>query len=232
MIRIEAVSENTLIIYFADSIQAELSVFIGVISQQLKNELGDKLIEVIPSYTSIFIQFDILRIDLPTLSKDIRAIADTLDTEPDYSVGKLIELPTWYHSDVAPDLKAAAQHSHLSVEEFISIHSNKEYRVCAIGFAPGFAFLGSVDSRIELPRHDHPKAKVSRGSVGIAGLQTAVYPQDSPGGWQIIGNCPLSLFDPDKEPMTPFQVGDKVRFHPISKSEFLAMDGQIQQENQ
>jgi len=97
----------------------------------------------------------------------------------------------------------------------------------AIGFAPGFAYLGTVDPRIASPRKETPRKKVAQGSVAIAGQQTAIYPSDSPGGWQIIGKTPLALIDYNTNPMTPFSVGSKVKFSAIDRNEFLALGGTI-----
>jgi KipI family sensor histidine kinase inhibitor len=120
-----------------------------------------------------------------------------------------------------------AKRASLSIEEVIEIHQAQAYRVYAIGFAPGFAYLGEVDPRIAAPRLSTPRLKVPKGAVAIADRQTAVYPNVSPGGWNIIGLCPVDMFNPDAEPIMPVKVGDKVRFKPIAKETFLAMGGEI-----
>ena len=97
--------------------------------------------------------------------------------------------------------------------------------VCAIGFAPGFAFLAELDDQLVMPRRANPRAKVPAGSVAIAEKQTAVYPADSPGGWHVLGQCPLPLFDLSKEPMTPFSIGDQVRFVPVDRETFIQKGG-------
>ena len=123
---------------------------------------------------------------------------------------KYIQLPTYYSLKSGPDLNRISQFTGLSFNEIITIHSQNQYQVCAIGFAPGFAFLASVDESIATPRHSQPRTKVPAGSIGIANKQTAVYPNDSSGGWNIIGNCPLPLYDPNNTTITPFEVGDIV----------------------
>jgi KipI family sensor histidine kinase inhibitor len=115
----------------------------------------------------------------------------------------------------------------MSVEELIAIHAGRDYTVCAIGFAPGFAFLAEVDESIAIPRHVTPRSRVPAGSVGIAEKQTAVYPADTPGGWQLIGNCPVSLYDPKQTPPSPFDVGDQVRFVPIDRDSFIERGGRV-----
>jgi KipI family sensor histidine kinase inhibitor len=133
----------------------------------------------------------------------------------------------YYAADVGEDLESLAQHAGLSTAEVIDLHSSTEYRVYAIGFAPGFAYLGQVDERIAAPRLTTPRLKVPRGAVAIADRQTAVYPAVSPGGWNLIGRCPVRMFDPDAEPTMPVTVGDRVRFEPVSRERFLALGGDL-----
>ena len=115
----------------------------------------------------------------------------------------------------------------ISVDEVIEIHQQQEYRVYAIGFAPGFAYLGEVDERIAAPRLATPRQKVPRGAVAIADRQTAVYPAVSPGGWNLIGLCPTRMFNPENDPSMPVQVGDRVRFAAIDRDDFLARGGEL-----
>ncbi len=107
----------------------------------------------------------------------------------------------------------------------IKLHSRQFYDVGAIGFAPGFAFLSAVDEAIAVPRHSTPRQYVPAGSVGIADQQTAIYPQKSPGGWHIIGNCPQSVFEAQSYPQSCFAIGDKVKFDPIDRSEIFGTWG-------
>jgi KipI family sensor histidine kinase inhibitor len=107
------------------------------------------------------------------------------------------------------------------------LHQATEYQVYAIGFAPGFAYLGQVDERIAAPRLSTPRQKVPRGAVAIADRQTAVYPAPSPGGWNLIGLCPTAMFSPASEPIMPVTVGDRVRFEAIDKSRYLELGGKL-----
>jgi KipI family sensor histidine kinase inhibitor len=113
----------------------------------------------------------------------------------------------------------------MSLQELVQLHTEPEYTICAIGFTPGFAFLSGLNSVLQMPRQSTPRLKVMPGSVGIGGDQTAVYPSTSPGGWNIIGNCPIPLFNPNSEQLSPFRVGDKVKFNSISKQEYLDLGG-------
>ncbi|MEQ8514779.1 MAG: allophanate hydrolase subunit 1, partial [Chromatocurvus sp.] len=125
------------------------------------------------------------------------------------------------------DLNAVADRAGLSVGDIIDLHSGTEYRVYAIGFAPGFAYLGELDERLTTPRLTTPRQRVPRGAVAIADRQTAVYPAVSPGGWNLIGSCPQRMFDPARDPSMPVGVGDRVRFCPISRDEFLRAGGSL-----
>ena len=138
-----------------------------------------------------------------------------------------MELPVYYSEESGPELNLISQNSGLSINEIIALHQSLTYRVYAIGFAPGFAFLGQVDDRIATPRLSTPRLKVPRGAVGIADRQTAIYPDVSPGGWNLIGLCPTRMFDPDATPHMPVSVGDEVRFKEITKNEFHNLGGVI-----
>ena len=231
MIRVEPVSETCLIVHFAEQIDTRLAPQIGRLAQYIKQAFPNALVEVIPSYTSLFIQYHPCLTSYRTLctaiSRYAEQMAQPLDQAKQSQVGKLITLPVYYHHDVGPDLSLIASQHGLTAEQVAKIHSQSTYTVCAIGFAPGFAFLASVDSSIATPRRAEPRLQVPAGSVGIANEQTAVYPVDSPGGWQIIGNCPQLLFSPDRQPMTPFEVGDRVVFEPITREEYLSQGGII-----
>lgn len=232
--KINIVSETNLIIYFGNEIDVDLAIKIGAISQRIRDEFKPQLIEVIPSYTSVLIEFNPLEIchsQLISKLEDYLNQAQTTDKAyiNNYSktCSKTIELPAYYDLEVGPDLANIARLSGLNIKQIIEIHSQTTYTVCAIGFAPGFAFLANVNAQIAIHRHPKPRIKVPAGSLGIANEQTAVYPQASPAGWQIIANCPVPLFNPTAQPMTPFNVGDKVKFQPIDKTTFLKMGGEI-----
>ncbi|SDH87209.1 sensor histidine kinase inhibitor, KipI family [Vibrio xiamenensis] len=222
--RVIRLSETHMMAYVGDKINVDRVSNIAALCELL-GEQFPHLIEIIPSYTSVMVAFSPLEVDGDVLEQHLHALLRQFESLQSSVEANLIELPAYYDVSVAPDLNFVAERNQLSVEQVIDIHSQNHYTVCAIGFAPGFAFLGSVDARIATPRHSEPRLKVAKGSVGIADQQTAVYPAQSPGGWQIIANCPVSLFDPDQTPMTPFQVGDKVRFKPIDRQTFIELGG-------
>ena len=141
--------------------------------------------------------------------------------------GHTVTLPVHYSHETGADLQALAARAKLSVEDVIKLHSATEYSVFAIGFAPGFAYLGQVDERIAAPRLATPRTLVPQGSVAIADRQTAIYPSDSPGGWNLIGRCPVTMFNPAAQPAMPICVGDRVRFEPVDRKRFIALGGEL-----
>ncbi|MBI2284352.1 MAG: 5-oxoprolinase subunit PxpB [Bacteroidetes bacterium] len=131
-----------------------------------------------------------------------------------------MEIPVCYDRSLAPDMETVAALHQLPVAEVIRLHTATAYRVYMIGFLPGFAYMGSVQEKLITPRKATPRTCVPAGSVGIAGEQTGIYPLDSPGGWQLIGQTPLQLFNVQQANPCLLQPGDEVRFYPISLAEF------------
>jgi KipI family sensor histidine kinase inhibitor len=217
------VNVDSLIIYFGDKIDEDIALKIKKVYHSLRKLNLDGLIEIIPSYTSIFITFDIFKYDFETL-KNIIEQNINLDLQENFDE-KIITVDVYYGTEVGFDLIDMSSKTKLSIEEIIQIHSSKLYDVYAIGFLPGFAYLAKVDERIALPRLTTPRKIVPKGSVAIADTQTAIYPQQSPGGWNIVGKTVFELFDKKLDNLSPLNVGDKVKFNPISKEEFLNQGG-------
>ncbi|MBR9885844.1 MAG: 5-oxoprolinase subunit PxpB, partial [Oceanospirillales bacterium] len=214
--RIEVAGENSLILYFGDTTDPQISAQVQSAVSETERLLGDALIDLVPSYASLLVIYDPYKIDHLEARRRLLQLSD-LSNLDDATEGALIKLPVWYSPESGPELEALAQKAHMSVEEVIALHASTEYRVYAIGFAPGFAYLGQVDERLAAPRLSTPRQAVPRGSVAIADRQTAIYPSTSPGGWNLIGRCPTRMFDPDATPCMPVQVGDRVSFEPITK---------------
>ncbi len=227
---ISIAGENALIVYFADKPSAVISTEIANTADKLKTYLGATLIDLVPSYASLLVIFDPFKTDHASVRRAIHtAIKDLnkITTATETSSGLLVTLPVYYSSESGPDLQRVADSAELSVEEVIALHQQTEYQVYAIGFAPGFAYLGEVDPRIATPRLATPRQRVPRGAVAIADQQTAVYPAQSPGGWNLIGLCPILMFDPKATPSMPVQVGNQVRFQSIDRETFIAMGGEL-----
>ena len=218
--------ENALIVYLGNETSPEVAARVQSACTAIESALGQDLIDLVPSYASVLVIYDPLQTDHLSVGHRLRAVLTELPPVHD-AQGHTVTLPAYYHADVGADLHALAERASLSVDDVIALHSSTEYRVYAIGFAPGFAYLGQVDERIAAPRLATPRQKVPRGSVAIADRQTAVYPAVSPGGWNLIGRCPTRMFDPEATPVMPVAVGDRVRFEPVSRERFLALGGEL-----
>ncbi len=223
---IHVAGENALIIYFGEETDPAISAQVQQAVDVLEKALQEKLIDLVPSYASLLVVFDPLQCDHLEVRKAIRGALSQL-SDQEKGEGQVVELPVYYSLESGPELAVISERTGLSHEEIIAIHEEGEYRVYAIGFAPGFAYLGEVDERIASPRLSTPRLKVPRGAVGIADRQTAVYPAVSPGGWNLIGLCPERMFDPDAEPSMPVQVGDRVKFKAIGREQFIALGGEL-----
>ncbi|WP_313686844.1 5-oxoprolinase subunit PxpB [Pantoea sp.] len=136
------------------------------------------------------------------------------ESEAQLPESRLVEIPVIYGGDVGPDLQVVADHAGMTPRQVVELHSSSAYVVYFIGFQPGFPYLGGLDSRLHTPRRAEPRVIVPAGSVGIGGSQTGVYPLATPGGWQLLGQTSISLFDPQLQPPTLLRPGDNVRFVP------------------
>lgn len=218
--------ENALILYLGEHSGPDVAARVQAAAVATRTALGEDLVDLVPSYASLLVIYDPLRTDHLRVSHCLHRIAANLD-QVATGEGRSVSLPVYYSPESGADLERLAQQADLTVDEVIALHSAAEYRVYAIGFAPGFAYLGEVDPRIATPRLATPRQRVPRGAVAIADRQTAVYPAVSPGGWNLIGLCPQRMFDPDATPTMPVTVGDRVRFEPISRGRFLELGGEL-----
>ncbi|MAZ88005.1 MAG: allophanate hydrolase [Cellvibrionaceae bacterium] len=228
--KIHVAGENALIVYFGEraglDTDPKISAAVQRMTQALPTLLGGKLIDLVPSYASLLVLFDPLQTDHLAIRKAIHAATQQSRAEQQQD-SRLVVLPAYYAEESGPDLRALAERAELSIDDVIALHQSTEYRVYAIGFAPGFAYLGQVDERIAAPRLSTPRQKVPKGAVAIADRQTAVYPAASPGGWNLIGLCPTPMFNPKAEPSMPVAVGDRIKFKAIEREEFLSLGGQL-----
>ena len=185
--------------------------------------------DLIPAYASLAILYDAAgirqSIKRPArawisafITKALQQMTDTATAE-----GRSLEIPVCYHPSLAPDLTSMAQQKGLSEEEIIALHTANTYTVYMLGFLPGFPYMGKVDAQLATPRHKQPRIHVPAGSVGIAGEQTGIYPLSSPGGWNIIGQTPIRLFDATREEPCYCRPGDQVKFVPVTIDTFHQM---------
>lgn len=190
------------------------------------------VIECAPGYASVAVFFDAAQVmrnataPAHALNGLTSQIVSALDGPPkqDSTTAEAIshEIPVCYEAEFAPDLALVSRHASLSAGEVVRRHCSGEYRVHCIGFMPGFPYLGGLPAELATPRRASPRTHVPAGSVGIGGAQTGIYPVASPGGWNVIGRTPVSLFDPTREQPALLRAGDRVRFRAITVEEFHA----------
>lgn len=211
-------------IYFGEKIDPLISKEVQKAYLALKNAHIEGFFEIIPSYACVMISYDILHFDYYEACLRAQTIIDTAQ-DINKSDQKIVTIPTYYGLEVGLDLEVLAQEKNLSVEEIIALHVSEDYFVYAIGFAPGFAYLGEIHEALATSRLPNPRKAVPKGSVAIADRQSAVYPMRSPAGWKILGCTPTAMFDSTYEGLSLLHVGDMVRFEPISKALFLKLGG-------
>ena len=177
------------------------------------------LLEVVPTYRSLGVQYDPAKIGAEELRVRIENALTTQDPSQ-LPPPKVVRLPTCYGGEFGPDLPFVVEHAKLSEAEVIRLHSQTPYHVHMIGFTAGFAYLGGLPEQLHTPRLPSPRTKTPRGAVGIGGSQTGAYSAETPGGWRLIGRTPVPLFDPTQDPPTPMVAGDTVQFVAIEREEY------------
>lgn len=213
--RLLATGDAALVVEFGDQISPDINRQVHALAALLQAQTTDGVVEFVPTYRSLLVRYDPLRLAYSEVARWVEAQLPRLEAMPS-TPARLVEVPTVYGGEAGPDLEFVAQHCGLSTDEVISIHSSTEYRVYMMGFTPGYPYMGKLDARLNTPRLETPRKHVPAGSVGIAGLQTGIYPLDSPGGWRIIGRAMLTLFDVSSETPFLFAPGDRVRFVKIN----------------
>ena len=216
--RLLPVGDSGLVVEFGDEIDPAINGRVHALAHLLTLEPLTGVVELIPTYRSLLIRYDPLALTYGDIAEWARGKSARADSMPPIPT-RWVEVPTIYGGDFGPDLEFVAQHNHLSTVDVIRIHSGTEYTVYMMGFTPGYPYMGKINPAIAVPRLETPRTRVRAGSVGIAGLQTGIYPIESPGGWRIIGFTPLTLFNPSRAPPFLFAPGDTVRFVPTTKDE-------------
>jgi len=171
--------------------------------------------DVAPGYSTVGVHFDPLQTDLAALEQAIETEFASLASLEAVADRDVIEIPVSYGGAAGPDLDAVARFAGCTPDEVIARHSGRTYRVYMLGFIPGFAYMGRVEPSIAAPRHRVPRERVPMGAVGIAGLQTGVYPVECPGGWQLIGRTSMTMFEATRARPSLLAAGDLVRFVPV-----------------
>jgi inhibitor of KinA len=191
------------------------------------------ILDIIPSYHTLTIIYDINKFlaTAETVNNQLLSFCNNIITDFENNflaqkniVSNIHQVPVCYDKCFGIDLENISLSNQISYDEIIQIHTSHKYDVYSIGFLPGFTYMGMVDEKIKIARHDKPRKEVLAGSVGIAGLQTGIYPTNSPGGWQIIGRTPWKIFDPHPNKLAKFKVGDRIQFYAIGKEDFDSLN--------
>ena len=215
MCRLVAAGDAAVTVEFENRIDPEVNARAVALADALTRVPVAGVRDIVPTYRSVTVFFDPLKTDYTALTRHLeQAAARAVDAPAEARAP--IRIPVRYGGAGGPDLSSVAAFAGLTEREVAAIHASAVYRVFMLGFVPGFAYMGQVDPRIAMPRRPTPRLRVASGSVGIAGAQTGIYPRESPGGWQIIGQTLTRLLDEAGE--TPiFKAGDMVRFTDIDQ---------------
>lgn len=180
--------------------------------------MGEYVLEAVPAYNSLTVFFDTGRIKYSSVVKDLKEIYSSKDQKL-ITAHRLWKIPVCYEDEFGLDLGLMAKAKKLSKDKIIEMHSTQIYDVYFIGFLPGFLYLGGLPKKLDFKRREEPRLKINQGDVAIAGNQTGIYPRESPGGWNIVGNSPLCFFEADKFPPCFAVAGDRLKFVPVTIEE-------------
>lgn len=232
--------DSAVVVTLGSSIDESTLVRVRSLAAELELEKSPVIIDVVPAYTTVTVLYEIAPAGVksePPYERVCRVISEcvkkiehswpdlvraNLEQKAPEAAVRVVEIPVCYGGVFGPDIAEVAQHCGLTIEGVAELHSTVVYEVHAVGFTPGFPYLGGLAEKLHTPRRATPRISVPAGSVGIGGKQTGVYPMSSPGGWQLIGRTPRSLFEVQREPPALLRVGDRVKFVPISDKEFAA----------
>ncbi len=210
-IRLVTLSDACISLQLSDSIDPVVNDRCVAVASAFETLAFRGVRDVVPTYNAVTVHFDSLATDRDMLAAELSRLAAHMPARDDRDA-RTVEIPVSYGGTSGPDLSAVAEFANCSEAEVIQMHSGARYRVYMLGFLPGFAYMGSVDRRIAMPRLDTPRARVAAGSVGIAGEQTGIYPYDTPGGWRIIGRTASTVFDASRAEPCLLKAGDYVTF--------------------
>lgn len=224
--KISQVSETAALVEFGRKISEDINKKVRTFCTYLDEKPFYGMVEYVPAFTSVSVIYNPLDMNSEAPYEVVKAILDNIISKLDFSLGDeehIVEIPVCYGGEFGQDIEHVAKINNITVDEVIKIHSEGEYLVYMIGFAPGFPYLGGMSEKIAAPRRESPRTAIPAGSVGIAGMQTGVYPIETPGGWQLIGKTPIKLFDLKRNSKSLLKAGDIVKFYPISYEEYVQL---------
>lgn len=211
---------------FGEGIDRGINAMVMALHAALADTRPAGLVETIPSFRALLVQYDPLATSRADLESHVRGLLDGL--KPQQRAGRLWRLPVCYAEDFAPDLAEVAARCKVTAEKVVEIHTGGRYFVYMLGFMPGLAYMGGLDTVLHLPRRSSPRTKVPQGSVAIAESMTTIYPWESPGGWHLLGRTPLRLFDASRAEPILLAAGDEVTYLSVSSDDYAAMLRQVE----
>lgn len=211
--------DSAVTIEFGNEINSEINNKIRVFNELIKSSNIPGITETVPTFRSLLIYYNPSKIYFNELKEKIEKLTQDIDLKKE-SKKRIIEIPVCYGGVFGEDLEFVAEHSKMSINEVIKMHTSKEYLIYMLGFLPGFAYLGGLNEKLFTPRLKNPRTRIEAGSVGIGGEQTGIYPVASPGGWRLIGTTPVKTYDANREKPILYQAGDYIKFFEINTSDF------------
>ncbi|MBT2216066.1 5-oxoprolinase subunit PxpB [Virgibacillus dakarensis] len=224
---IKPVGDHAVKIQFNEAVSPQLNRIIKMFCEELEYAAIDGIEEWVPAFDSVTIYYEPSRLVYKEIYKKLRHVVPD-DGEDAIVNPRHVYVPVLYGGEHGPDLKRVAEYNRLTEKEVIVRHQQPDYFIYMLGFLPGFPYLGGMSETIATPRLPEPRKLINAGAVGIAHEQTGIYPVASPGGWNIIGQTPLKLFDPNNDDHAfLFRAGDVVHFYEITEYEFSEIKEQV-----
>lgn len=217
--RVLSLGDSAFTIEFAPDFDAAARRAVVRLDAALAAKRGEEalagVVDVVPTFRSLTVHYDPLVTSRAELEPSVTGLVDSAE-DTRVPTGALWRLPTLYGGDGGPDLASLAEACGLTTTEVIDLHAQTEVEVYMLGFLPGFAFMGDIAAKLRQPRRSEPRLRVPAGAVAVADRLTAIYPWESPGGWHLIGTCPVPLFDPAREPPALLAPADRMAFEPVA----------------
>ena len=218
MIKFRVFGERAIELVWPQKVSQSVLTEIRIMSEQVRELYGPLVEDLIPTYANLLIVFSKLQPWHEEI-ENLRELYLNLYTTSNRLVHRWY-IPVCYEKVYGLDIDEFCKAKHITTDVLIGLHSKRDYPIHFYGFLPGFFYLGGLDGQLHYPRKRTPRLNISEGSVAIGGTQTGVYPQDSPGGWHVIGATPVKLFDPSHSPPVFAEAGDMIHFEPVGKKEF------------